>query len=291
MIRCARDFDLDWVTVMSDPNAEAEAFGLEIDYPLDNLPKMAKGQEHVDFDTLKALPLPDIDNCRRMLERVNEVAYYRKHVGGRYFIVGWVEGPMAVLTMLRGLTDACYDLYDHEDELASVFALFVENAKRFITRQVEAGADCIGVGDAAASQIGPEFYRRFILPGEQEIASHIKSLGTLAKLHICGNTHEILPDMIGAGYDIVDVDHLAGSMAPFAPLLKSGQVLSGSSDPVRVVLEGNFEEIDRSVLECYRQGKGRVITSAGCEIPGETSLGNFSRYCEAARALSTSMLV
>ena len=37
-IRCAQDFDLDWVTVMSDAWAEASAFGIQIDYPADNLP-------------------------------------------------------------------------------------------------------------------------------------------------------------------------------------------------------------------------------------------------------------
>ena len=33
MIHCAKDFDIDWVTVMSDPWAEASAFGIEVEYP------------------------------------------------------------------------------------------------------------------------------------------------------------------------------------------------------------------------------------------------------------------
>jgi uroporphyrinogen-III decarboxylase len=38
MIRCAKDFDIDWVTVMSDPWAEASAFGIMVEYPEDSLP-------------------------------------------------------------------------------------------------------------------------------------------------------------------------------------------------------------------------------------------------------------
>ena len=38
MINCAKDFDMDWVTVMSDPWAEASAFGIQVEYPEDNLP-------------------------------------------------------------------------------------------------------------------------------------------------------------------------------------------------------------------------------------------------------------
>ncbi len=39
MIACARDFGLDWVTVLSDPYSEARAFGLEVRYPEDSLPQ------------------------------------------------------------------------------------------------------------------------------------------------------------------------------------------------------------------------------------------------------------
>ena len=38
MIRCANEFPIDWVTVMSDPWAEASAFGVEVFYPEDSLP-------------------------------------------------------------------------------------------------------------------------------------------------------------------------------------------------------------------------------------------------------------
>jgi uroporphyrinogen-III decarboxylase len=33
MIKCADDFGIDWVTVMSDPWAEATAFGIQVEYP------------------------------------------------------------------------------------------------------------------------------------------------------------------------------------------------------------------------------------------------------------------
>lgn len=285
MLQCSDDFELDWVTVMSDPNAEAEAFGMEIEYPLDDMPRPKRGPLLETFEDAQSLKLPSIAYCNRMVERVREISYYKERVKGTYFITGWVEGPMAVHTMLRGLTNACYDLYDYPDELANLFDLYVENAKQFITQQVEAGADCIGVGDAAASQIGPDFYRTFVLPGEKEIAHHIKTLGAIAKLHICGNTYAIQPDMIAAGFDIIDVDHLVGPMTPFAPLLGPHQVFSGSSDPVGIVLRGTKQEIEDSVKSCFKEANGRVITSAGCEIPAETTDENFRWYCESSRAL------
>lgn len=286
MVQCAEDFGLDWVTVMSDPNAEAEAFGLEVTYPYDSLPVPAHGPLLHTFEDSRHLQVPDFDSCKRMTARVEEVARLRESVGGRYFIVGWVEGPMAAYSMLRGLTDACLDFYDHPNELDDLFDLFVANAKTFITRQVQAGADCIGVGDASASQIGPELYRRYIVRGEAELARHIRSLGAVAKLHICGNTAALQAMMIQAGYDIVDVDHGVGSMAPYRHVLGPQQVFSGMADPVADILNApSYAHVAERVDACWLQSGGRTITSAGCEIPGETEPEKFAWFCEAGRTI------
>jgi len=117
------------------------------------------------------------------------------------------------------------------------------------------------------------------------MVDHIHRLGALAKLHICGNTHSIMPDMIKTGADIIDVDHLVPSMAEFAGLLDNGQVFSGKSDPVSVIQDGDARLIEESVRECHEQARGRCIVSAGCEITPGTSLDNLRAYVKAAAKL------
>lgn len=285
MIKCAADFDLDWVTVMSDPYAEAEAFGLAVEYPEDNLPKNVGSLIH-DISDVNKLTLPEWDDSRRMKNRVSEIAEFDRLVGGKYFIVGWAEGPLAEYADLRGLGDACMDLYDYEREVNLALDVIIENAMQLIKAQVEAGAHCIGIGDAACSQIGPTLYRQYVQGREKELVSFTHSLGALVKLHICGNTTAILPDMISTGADIIDVDHLVADMSGFVPLLGEHQVLSGNSDPVEVIMRGTPDTISASVESCRTQCKGRVITSAGCEIPMETSLENFAAYARAATTAS-----
>ena len=52
MTLCARDFGIDWVTVMSDPWTEASAFGIDVEYPVNDLPLIRadispmQGQQH-----------------------------------------------------------------------------------------------------------------------------------------------------------------------------------------------------------------------------------------------------
>lgn len=273
MIHGAKLLGCDWVTVMSDAYAEASAFGLKVDYPEDNLPMELGG--HLVSAQAGADLLPyTVDENPRLLNRINEIAGFKKLTGDHYFIVGWVEGPMAEYSDIRGLSEASMDLYDEPEAVGKAMDVIVEACLPFITRQIKAGAHCIGIGDAFASQIGPDLYREFVFEREKRIIDHIHRLGALAKLHICGNTAPILPDMIKTGANILDVDHLVASMAPFVPLLGPAQVFSGKVDPVSVVQNGSPESIRAAVQESLKQGGGRCIISAGCEIPPDSPLEN-----------------
>ena len=96
-----------------------------------------------------------------------------------------------------------------------------------------------------------------------------------------------MPDMIATGADILDVDHLVPSMATFAALLGSQQVFSGKTDPVSVIQNGTPAQILASVRECQAQAGGRVIVSAGCEVPPDTTLANMRAFRAAADGITT----
>lgn len=281
MVRCADDFDLDWVTVMSDPFCEASAFGLEIEYPEDDLP-LDRGGHLPDHQAARGLqPFRTLDH-QRPRQRIDELRTLREQVGDRLFIVGWVEGPVAEYADLRGVSMAAMDLLDAPDAVHEAIEVIVDAALEFITHQVEAGAHAVGIGDAFCSQIGPDLYREFAWEGERRMVDHIQSLGAIAKLHICGNITALLPDMIRTGADIIDVDHLVTDVALFPPLLGPRQVLSGWGDPVQMVQDGTPDQIREQVLACHEQAGGRCIVSAGCEITPGTSIENFRAFREAA---------
>jgi len=284
-IRCAEDFDLDWVTVMSDPWAEASAFGIQLDYPEDNLP-IDTGGHLPDVESAAALqPYHPLEHPR-CVGRIEEIRLFKKHVGDSRFIVGWVEGPVAEYADLRGVSEAAMDFLDDPDACRQAMDVTVESALEFITLQVEAGAHCIGIGDAFCSQIGPKLYRDLAWPGEKRMVDHIHRLGALAKLHICGNTAPILHDMIATGADIIDIDHLVPDMAAFAGQLSPTQVFSGKADPVSIIRNGTPEQIIETVHAHHAEGHGRVIVSAGCEIPPDTTDANLRALVEAAGATS-----
>ena len=283
MISCARDFDLDWVTVMSDPWAEASAFGIQVEYPEDELP-IDRGGHLPDAGTAAGLkpynPL-DNDRCRKRIEEIKNF----KSACNDLFIVGWVEGPVAEYVDLRRATSASLDFLLEPENVEKAMDVIIESAKVFIELQVKAGAHCIGIGDAFCSQIGPDLYDRFAFLRQKVLVDHVHKFGAIAKLHICGNTRSILPGMIATGADIIDIDHLVPSMSEFTSLLGPRQVFCGKADPVSVIQDGTGKKINDTVINNFSEAANRCIISAGCEITPGTSTYNMHSFRKAAASI------
>jgi uroporphyrinogen decarboxylase len=269
---------------MSDPWAEASAFGIQVDYPEDSLP-IDKGGHFPDALTASKIRHYNPLNNVRCNNRLLEIAEFRRQ-SGDLFIVGWVEGPVAEYVDLRKASDASVDFYLEPESVEKAMDIIVESALEFITLQVKAGAHCIGIGDAFCSQIGPDLYNKFAFERQRAMVEHIHKLGALAKLHICGNTESILPSMIATGADIIDIDHLVPTMSDYVSLLGTNQVFSGKADPVSVIQNGTPDIIAQTVQDDLVQAKGKCIISAGCEITPGTTDENMIAFGMAARKVS-----
>jgi uroporphyrinogen-III decarboxylase len=285
MIKCARDFGIDWVTVMSDPWAEASAFGILVEYPEDSLPIDTGGHMPDALSSSLLIKYDPLLNTR-CINRLEEIREFRKQVGNEYFIVGWVEGPVAEYVDLRGASNASVDFLTEPEEVEKAMDVIVGAAMDFITLQIRSGAHCIGIGDAFCSQIGPDLYNMLAFQRQKLLVDHIHSEGGIAKLHICGNTEAILGKMIQTSADIIDVDHLVPEMDRFTGFLSKSQVFSGKSDPVTIIQDGNRDTILESVRDDFIQANGRCIVSAGCEITPGTSPDNMRIFRKAAESLT-----
>lgn len=284
MIKCARDFDLDWVTVLSDPWAEATAFGIQVEYPENDLPVDTGGHLPDATAAAKIKPFDPLKNPR-CLNRIKEIREFRKQVGNELFIVGWVEGPVAEYVDLRGASNASIDFILEQEAVEKAMDTITICAKEFISQQIKEGAHCIGIGDAFCSQIGPDLYNLYAFARQKQLVDYIHSLGAIAKLHICGNTTSILPAMIATGADIIDIDHLVSSMSDFVGLLGLQQVFCGKADPVSIIQDGTQKIIEQTVLDEQKQTIGRCVVSAGCEITPGTTIENMKFFRESANLL------
>lgn len=208
-----------------------------------------------------------------MHNRLRALVLYKERVGKQKLIEGWIEGPCAQAANLRGISRLMMDFFEDPEFVCKLSEFVVELELRFAKAQIAEGAELVGIGDAAASLVGPRIYEQFVWPYQRRLVDGLHALGARVRLHICGNTQPILEGMRRLGCDIVDLDHvvpLAEARARMGP----DQVLLGNIDPVTVLRDGNPVSITEAISECHRQAGPRYIVGAGCEVPRDTPAEN-----------------
>ena len=244
-MRVAEAFGFDHVSAISDPRARPPTWaGPWSGSTTSRPPSSRAGPSWRTSPGSKTLKLPDMTAPGRMRDRIEAVALLKQKTGGSRIVEGWVEGPCAMAADLRGLNTLMLDFHDDPDFVDELFEFVVAMEVAFARAQVEAGADLIGVGDAAASLIGPKLVRAVRAPLREEAGRRDQGDGGRVRLHICGNTRKILRGMGTLGCDIVDLDFLS-PMAEGRAAMGPDQVLLGNIDPVRVLRDGTPGEHHR----------------------------------------------
>lgn len=274
-------FGIDCVSVISDAWREAADCGAELTV-WEREPPGCKTPLLADKARLAALHPPDPLAGGRMTDRVAAVRALHEAYAGRVPVMGWIEGPMAEACCLRGVNEMMLDLVDDPAFAADLMDFATETAVAFALSQVEAGADIIGMGDAAASLCGPRFYQSMVLPREQRIVRTIHEAGALARLHICGNTNEILTHMPRTDCEIIDLDYPV-RIERVRPVMGERPVIAGSFNPVTVLLEGTPAQVTEACRLCHQAFGPRHIVCAGCEVPMNTPMANVRAMFEYAR--------
>ncbi len=264
-LKCCSRFGIDMLSAISDPMREASGFGAPIVFPEDGVP-YSDGFLVKSYGDLSKLKVSSPFSSERMLDRIKAVELFRQEAGSEYPILGWIEGAFAEANDLRGMTELMTDLYDEPEFVRELMEICTQQAIAFAEEQIRAGADFIGVGDAAASLVSPGIYEEFILPFEKAIINAIHKKGARAKLHICGNVTNLLHLLPLSGADLIDIDWMVDFRAA-SEAFQGRCSACGNFDPVKVLLYGTTEDVRQAVLKCISDGGRTSFIAAGCEVP------------------------
>lgn len=283
-------YGLDAVTACSDAFRLSADLGARLSYPEQATPHAVQALVRTASD-LSALRRPDpLASGGRMADRVGAVAEMARAAGSQCLVLGWVDLPFAEACSLCGLPNVMTMLYDQPVLLHRLLEFLTPIVSDFALAQLRAGAPMIGAGDAAASLISPEFYRQFALPYEQRVFEAVHASGGLAKLHICGNTTAHLPDLLRAGADLYNVDHLVGFEEAARRYQAAGRAFKGNLDPAAELAFAAPQQALQEALRRIRLARQaayprppRYLLSAGCEVPATVREETFAAFCSAPR--------
>jgi MtaA/CmuA family methyltransferase len=278
-LRTAEAFGFDYVSVISDPAREPADLGAAIEFFPDQPPAIVESRALLaDKTALAGLRPPDPLGGGRMHDRVRAVGLLRERAGQDLLVEGWVEGPCAEAADLRGINTLMMDFFDDPGFVDDLFAFCVAMELTFAKAQIEAGADLIGVGDAAASLVGPKFYAAHVLAYERQLIAGIHAWGVPVRLHICGKTRRIFDGMGQSGAEIIDLDYFA-PIAEARRAMGPRQVLLGNIEPVGVLRNGSPESVRDAIAACHREAGSNYIVGAGCEVCRDTPEANLRALC------------
>lgn len=286
-MRMADDLGIDCLLTCSDPAREL----IDIAGSDDSVEWAESGPAIVesralllDGSRLADLRVPDPLAPGRMRGRVESIAIMRAEAGPGASIVGWVEGPLALAAEMRGLSALMMDSYEDPGFLDELLDFTSSVGRAYWRPQVEAGADTIGMSDAAASMMSPQHYARYIYPAQRRVVEDIKATrpDVLVRIHMCGTTDHLLETMRGLPADIFELDYPV-DLAHARSVLGPERIILGNVSTVGEMLTGTPEQVYEAAAACHRLCGPRHIVGTGCEVSPETPAENVRALAAYAR--------
>ncbi len=274
-IKCSDFFGIDHVNVSTDAYREANAWGVEIGWKSHT--PVAK--TYLKIDDFYSLEIPDLNSNKRILNRVNAVKLLSEKVGGEQCIIGWIEAPFAEICCLFDLVNVLM-LCKHQDwekRIRDLINRILPIQKEFAKMQIEVGANIIGAGDSAISQIGPMRYEKCCLKATKELFDDIQRKVPVL-YHVCGDNsvidkegRDMLKLISNTNAAILDLDYQVDLKLAKEKIGTNNCIRGNTNTQILGSTTYSINDVISEVETTIELGKpgGMFMYAAGCEWPWE----------------------
>ena len=267
----------DGLPVMFDLQVEAEALGCELVWAENNPPAVVS-HPLISDKKLEELTIPTLDDgrirlvmeaCRKSAENHPDIALY-----------GLITGPFTLALHLLG-TDIFIKMYEDEQYIHKLMDFTTSVGIMMADLFIESGCDVVSMVDPMTSQIDPEMFRQFVLPGAEKIFEHIRSKGALSSFFVCGYAQQNIKVMCDCKPDNISIDENIPLEYVKDVCLKNNISFGGNLKLTVVLLMGTVEDCQTNAMECMERGGSRgFILAPGCDLPMDTPPENLQAITE-----------
>jgi MtaA/CmuA family methyltransferase len=264
---------------------EAEAMGCVLEYQEEEIPVVIERplESSRSLDQLGRVEI----GCGRVGAVAQELEILSREYG-QHFLVGCAfSGPFTTAMELQGLENGVQDMQNDPEYLEALLDLVTEQTIAYADILMDAGAVGLVMLEPLCSSdcISPDTYRRWALPWEQRVISHIKSKGRVPVLHVCTYTQPIWDDIAESGALAYHGDILP-SLAQCKKAIGGRMCLIGNVQPVEVLLYGSVADVQEAASQCIQDAGrgGGFVLAAGCDTGYGVPSENIQALVETARA-------
>ena len=288
--KSVKEFDLDCVVTLIDLSIECDAWGQKLvfnendaahpDYDnlvINAIEDYAKIKK-VDYKTSKRMMM-HIDVCRQLVEKAK----------GEFPVVGFVFGPLGVLSMLRNQSDMYVDIYDDPDAVKEATRQINETLKDYVHALIDTGVNAIMLDTlfASGSIMSKDMWKEMEGVFVKELADICHERGCLVMIHNCGEKIYFDAQIESMNPCAISFLHAPDDCKDFAECKeKYGDkiTLIGCVPPPMVVTGTDEEWIAacKQQIDVFGKGEGYMLAT-GCEYPSGADFGKARLMVDVAK--------
>jgi uroporphyrinogen decarboxylase len=213
----------------------------------------------------------------------------RRALGGRTPLIGFAGAPFTLASyLIEGGASRQYQatktmMYTQPETWHRLMEMLAQVTGDYLNMQVAAGADVIQIFDSWVGSLGPDDYRRFVLPHTAAAIAAIRP--AVPVIHFGTVTGNLLELMREAGGDVIGLDWRVDLAQAWARIGYDVGV-QGNLDPI--VLFADIAEIRSRARAILDQAAGRPghIFNLGHGILPETPVDNVRSLVDAVHEMS-----
>ncbi|GMV05022.1 MAG: uroporphyrinogen decarboxylase [Gemmatimonadota bacterium] len=244
-------FPLDAAILFSDIMTPLEGMGVGLDF--DPGPVLEKPiRTAADARTLR--PLDPEEDTGFVLEAIRQI---RAELSPDRALIGFAGAPFTLFCYLvqgggsKDFMEARSFLRLETGAATELLRLLGDSMVRYLTAQARAGADAVMLFDSWVGLLGPDSYRRFVLPLMRSVVAEVRVETGVPVIYFANGGATLLSDVKEVGADVVGVDWTMPLSRAVAQL-GSDAVVQGNLDPA--ALFAPRDELDAAVKAVLAEG-------------------------------------
>jgi uroporphyrinogen decarboxylase len=237
----------------------------------------------VDLDRIPSFDISSLSFVGESIKLVHQA------LGGKIPLIGFAGAPFTLASyLIEGGASRQYQatktmMYNSPDTWHRLMEMIARVTASYLNMQVDAGADVVQLFDSWVGNLGPDDYRRFVLPHTASIISAIKP--GVPVIHFGTVTGNLLELMREAGGDVIGLDWRV-NLDEAWPRLGYDVAVQGNLDPI--ALFADVAEIRSRARAILDQAAGRPghIFNLGHGILPETPVDHAIALVDAVHEIS-----
>ncbi|MDO4554545.1 MAG: uroporphyrinogen decarboxylase family protein [Lachnospiraceae bacterium] len=274
ILKATEELDVDIICTLVDLSVEAADWGMEMNYPTDKAASPVHDKKFVSTpEEYEKVVVLDPTKTPRMSGHIKLAKMLSDAKGKEKPIVGFVFGPLGILSMLRGLDNLFVDIFMNPEPIKQALENITETITRFSLELLDAGCHAIMYDTLYASKtiLSPEWWDEWEGVYIEKVCNAVREHGGMVMLHNCGDGLYVADQIRRMKPVAISLQHLppdCESMAEFKEKYGQEITIIGHVDPGFLMTASEEDIIAqcREQIDAYKKDGGYILAT-GCEYP------------------------